>query len=150
MYGNALTGNIVTSSLFFKFSQNIVPCFGNRRYFFQSNRKVSYCFFSIYAMLNVLLLHLVCLLREQCEIKLEFLSKLYKRRCMFVPQKKKFEVGENETIDECLQRMQQEGYQPVRRIEKPLFKQKNKNDEPEYYKQQIIFEGIKHEHYKNK
>lgn len=58
-------------------------------------------------------------------------------------QKKKFEVGENETIDDCLKRMQQEGYRPVRRIEKPIFKQANEGGEPVYYKQQIIFEGIK-------
>lgn len=60
-------------------------------------------------------------------------------------RKKKFEVLEHETIDECLQRMKQEGYRPVRRIEKPIFQQKNRNQEPEYYKQQIIFEGVKEE-----
>lgn len=58
-------------------------------------------------------------------------------------QKKKFEVGENESIDECLKRMQLEGYRPVRRIEKPIFKQTGKDGKPVYYKQQIIFEGIK-------
>lgn len=58
-------------------------------------------------------------------------------------QKKRFEVRDNETIDECLQRMQKEGYRPVRRIEKPIFKQTNAKGEPEHYKQHIIFEGIK-------
>lgn len=62
-----------------------------------------------------------------------------------MPQKKKFEVLENETIAECLERMREEGYRPVRRIEKPVFHQKKKKGEPEYLKQQIIFEGVKEE-----
>ncbi|MGM9928346.1 MAG: NETI motif-containing protein [Bacillus sp. (in: firmicutes)] len=37
--------------------------------------------------------------------------------------KKRFEVEENETIDMCLDRMKQEGYMPVRRTEKPIFKE---------------------------
>ncbi|MFA8438301.1 NETI motif-containing protein [Pueribacillus sp. YX66] len=60
-----------------------------------------------------------------------------------MPQKKKFEVLENETIGDCLERMKREGYKPVRRIEKPIFQQKRKKSEPEYLKQSIIFEGIK-------
>lgn len=60
-----------------------------------------------------------------------------------MPQKKKFEVLENETIADCLDRMKQEGYRPVRRMEKPVFQAKHKKAEPEYLKQQIIFEGVK-------
>lgn len=60
-----------------------------------------------------------------------------------MPQKKKFEVHDNETIVDCLERMKREGYTPVRRIEKPVFEQKQKKGEPEYLKQQIIFEGVK-------
>ncbi len=60
-------------------------------------------------------------------------------------QKKTFEVLEHETIADCLERMKREGYTPVRRIEKPIFYQKQKKTNPEYLKQQIIFEGIKKE-----
>ena len=58
-------------------------------------------------------------------------------------KKMKFEVMDNETISECLDRMDREGYRPVRRMEKPIFaegkKGRNVNYEP--VKQQIIFEG---------
>jgi DNA-binding ferritin-like protein len=37
------------------------------------------------------------------------------------PSRKKFHVEENETIDDCLERMEQEGYRPVRRMEEPVF-----------------------------
>lgn len=37
------------------------------------------------------------------------------------PNKKKFEVLENETITDCLARMEQEGYAPSRRMEEPIF-----------------------------
>ncbi len=36
-------------------------------------------------------------------------------------KKQRFEVKEGESIDECLQRMQQLGYQPIKRMEKPVF-----------------------------
>ncbi|WP_252314920.1 NETI motif-containing protein [Sinobaca sp. H24] len=35
--------------------------------------------------------------------------------------KKTFEVKDGETIAACLDRIQQEGFVPVRRIEKPVF-----------------------------
>lgn len=60
-------------------------------------------------------------------------------------QKKKFEVLEHETIDACLNRMEREGYMPIRRMETPVFQQKSKRGKPEYLKQRIIFEGIKRE-----
>ncbi|WP_449622546.1 NETI motif-containing protein [Robertmurraya sp. Marseille-Q9965] len=54
--------------------------------------------------------------------------------------KKKFEVLENETIDECLARIQKEGYVPIKRIEKPIFQEKEKGTyEP--VGRQIIFEA---------
>nr|WP_245350016.1 NETI motif-containing protein [Cytobacillus eiseniae] len=34
-----------------------------------------------------------------------------------------FEVQENETIDMCLDRIKKAGYFPVRRTEKPIFKE---------------------------
>ena len=42
-------------------------------------------------------------------------------------EKKLFEVQENETIDQCLDRIQAEGFIPVRRTEKPIFKEVNKD-----------------------
>lgn len=57
-----------------------------------------------------------------------------------VSKKKKFQLEKHETIDECLKRMENEGYQPIRRIEKPFFKE-GKNG-PDYAGQTIIFEGI--------
>jgi len=37
--------------------------------------------------------------------------------------KKQFEVQENESIEACLNRIKDEGYTPIRRIEKPIFKE---------------------------
>jgi hypothetical protein len=37
--------------------------------------------------------------------------------------KMEFEVQENESIGECMDRMKQLGYSPVRRIEKPIFQE---------------------------
>lgn len=34
-----------------------------------------------------------------------------------------FEVQENETLEQCLARIKKAGYQPVRRTEKPIFKE---------------------------
>ncbi|MBL4952303.1 NETI motif-containing protein [Neobacillus sp. OS1-32] len=57
--------------------------------------------------------------------------------------KKKFEVREYESIDECLNRMKQEGYVPVRRIEKPIFQEIKKGNEAIYEPvgRQIVFEA---------
>lgn len=59
-------------------------------------------------------------------------------------KKKRFFVEEGETIDQCLKRMDEEGYVPVRRIETPVLKEVNKNgkNEVEVAYQRIIFEGI--------
>jgi len=58
-------------------------------------------------------------------------------------KKKMYEVGENESIDECLNRMKKEGYAPVRRMEKPIFKEVEKNGTVEYEPagRKIIFEA---------
>ncbi|VEF49188.1 Uncharacterised protein [Bacillus freudenreichii] len=60
-------------------------------------------------------------------------------------RKKSFSVEENETINECLARMDREGYRPVRRMEKPVFIEEKKKGKVEYkpISQKIIFEGIK-------
>ena len=59
-------------------------------------------------------------------------------------RKLQFEVMSSETIEECLERMKKEGYQPTRRIEKPLFEERTTKSTKEYIpvRQQIIFEGI--------
>ncbi|WP_147803176.1 NETI motif-containing protein [Alkalicoccus halolimnae] len=56
-------------------------------------------------------------------------------------RKKKFYVGEKETIGECLDRMKLEGYTPVRRMEEPVLKETKKGVETAY--QRIIFEAEK-------
>ncbi|WP_073202580.1 NETI motif-containing protein [Gracilibacillus kekensis] len=62
------------------------------------------------------------------------------------PNKKKFTVEENESIDACLERIKQEGYQPVRRVEEPIFIEENGEKVP--YGSEIIFDAktAKHEH----
>lgn len=54
----------------------------------------------------------------------------------------KFEVKDNETITQCLERMKQAGYEPVKRFQKPIFHE-NEKGEIEVYKEQIIFTGKK-------
>ncbi|WP_226647039.1 NETI motif-containing protein [Mesobacillus subterraneus] len=58
-------------------------------------------------------------------------------------KKQMYEVGENESIDDCLNRMKKDGYAPVRRMEKPIFKEVQENGGVEYEPagRQIIFEA---------
>lgn len=58
-------------------------------------------------------------------------------------KKMQFEVQENETIEQCLDRMKQQGYTPVRRMEKPIFQEVKNGDETNYEPvgRQIVFEG---------
>jgi hypothetical protein len=58
-------------------------------------------------------------------------------------KKQMYEVGEHESIDDCLNRMKKDGYAPVRRMEKPIFKEVQKNGAVEYEPagRQIIFEA---------
>ncbi|NGP46064.1 NETI motif-containing protein [Bacillaceae bacterium SIJ1] len=60
-----------------------------------------------------------------------------------LPKKKRFEVQEGETLDDCLDRMKVEGYQVVRRVEKPLFQEIQKDGKQTFQPigQQVIFEG---------
>lgn len=55
------------------------------------------------------------------------------------PKKKKFKVEETENLSECLERMRSEGYAPVRRMEQPVFKEKDGKKVVDH--QEIIFEG---------
>lgn len=54
----------------------------------------------------------------------------------------KFEVRDNETIAGCLARMREAGYTPVKRFQKPIFRE-NEKGEIEVHKEQIIFTGKK-------
>lgn len=58
-------------------------------------------------------------------------------------KKQMYEVGENESIDDCLNRMKDDGYAPVRRMEKPIFKEVPKGESVDYEPagRQIIFEA---------
>lgn len=51
-----------------------------------------------------------------------------------------FKVQDHESIDQCLSRIRKEGYKPVRRIEKPIFKEGEKGIEPAG--REIIFEAV--------
>lgn len=62
-------------------------------------------------------------------------------------EKKKmlFEVQENETIDQCLDRIKEAGFTPVRRMEKPIFKEVIQGSEVTYEPvgRKIVFEAKK-------
>lgn len=51
-----------------------------------------------------------------------------------------YEVEENETIEQCLERMKKDGYMPVGRREEPVFEEVN--GEPVYLRQKIQFKGV--------
>lgn len=60
-------------------------------------------------------------------------------------KKIRFEVKENETIAQCLERMKKSGYIPVGRFEKPIFKEIDTGGIKTYQPvgRTIIFEGKK-------
>ena len=51
-----------------------------------------------------------------------------------------FDVKENETIEQCLERMKKEGYMPFGRQEKPIFHEVDGT--PVVLRQQIQFKGV--------
>jgi len=59
-------------------------------------------------------------------------------------KKQRFHVEENESIDQCLKRMEAQGYMPVRRMEEPIFEEITNNGRKEIVpiRQSIVFEGI--------
>jgi hypothetical protein len=59
-------------------------------------------------------------------------------------KKMQFEVQDNETIDDCLERIKNQGYVPIRRTEKPIFQEVKKGSETTYEPagRQIIFEAV--------
>ena len=58
-------------------------------------------------------------------------------------KKMQFEVQENESIEECLDRIKQLGYVPIRRTEKPIFQEVKRDNETVYEPvgRQIVFEA---------
>lgn len=58
---------------------------------------------------------------------------------MTKPKKKKFIVDINDSIEDGLKQMAEEGYTPVRRVEKPVFKEGKSG--PEVMGRYITFEG---------
>ncbi|WP_223702084.1 NETI motif-containing protein [Sutcliffiella deserti] len=59
------------------------------------------------------------------------------------PRKRKFEVMEKESISDCLDRMEKEGYKPSRRMEEPIFQEVVKDGQKEILPigKKITFEG---------
>ncbi|UOR10209.1 NETI motif-containing protein [Halobacillus amylolyticus] len=59
--------------------------------------------------------------------------------------KKRFEVHEDETIDQCLERINKEGYTPIRRAEEPIFREVVQNGEKtvEPVGRVIVFQAVK-------
>lgn len=59
-------------------------------------------------------------------------------------KKEKYQVQENETIEQCLIRIDKDGYKPIRRTEEPIFKETTQNGKTtlEVEKQQIIFQAV--------
>ncbi|MHC0039439.1 NETI motif-containing protein [Pseudoneobacillus sp. C159] len=57
--------------------------------------------------------------------------------------KMQFEVEENESIADCLERMKKAGYMPIRRTEKPIFQEVKNGNETSYQPigRQIVFEA---------
>jgi hypothetical protein len=58
-------------------------------------------------------------------------------------KKMEFEVQENESITDCLERIKSAGYMPIRRTEKPIFQEVKSGGETVYEPigRQIIFEA---------
>nr|WP_289039341.1 NETI motif-containing protein [uncultured Allobacillus sp.] len=56
-------------------------------------------------------------------------------------KKKKYRVSDFDSINACLDQIEQDGYRPIRRMEKPVFEEK-KNGERVPISQEIVFEAI--------
>jgi hypothetical protein len=71
-------------------------------------------------------------LTERCHrVRFVFCSEIGddKKKGGIIVMKKIFVVEEHETIDECLKRIKAEGYRPIRRMERPIFREVQKNGE---------------------
>ncbi|MGP4074010.1 NETI motif-containing protein [Piscibacillus sp. B03] len=58
-------------------------------------------------------------------------------------KKKKYRVSDFKSINACVDQIKKDGYMPIKRFEKPVFKE-TKGD-PEPVRQEIIFEAVKME-----
>ncbi|GEL76683.1 NETI motif-containing protein [Tenuibacillus multivorans] len=56
-------------------------------------------------------------------------------------KKKRYRVSDFSSVNECVDQIKKDGYMPVKRIEKPVFKEQN-NQDPEPVRQEIIFEAV--------
>jgi uncharacterized protein YlbG (UPF0298 family) len=70
---------------------------------------------------------------------------IYGRELVYMSKKREFEVLESETIDACLNRIKDEGYYPIKRIEKPIFKEVKEGSSVTYepVSRKIVFEAKK-------
>lgn len=61
--------------------------------------------------------------------------------------KKVYKVEEGETLSQCLERIEKDGYTPVRRTEKPIFREVKEGSKTNYVPvgRQIVFEAKKME-----
>ncbi|PSL47032.1 NETI protein [Salsuginibacillus halophilus] len=59
------------------------------------------------------------------------------------PKKQKYEVKENESITDCLDRIAADGYRAVRRMEEPVFEEVTGENGTDYVpvRQAIVFEA---------
>mgnify|MGYP001213360961 CR=1 FL=1 len=55
-------------------------------------------------------------------------------------KKKKYRVSDFDSIDDCLDQIEKDGFRPIRRMEKPIFEEK-KDGERVPVRQEIIFEA---------
>ncbi|WP_138417814.1 NETI motif-containing protein [Aquibacillus sediminis] len=58
--------------------------------------------------------------------------------------KKRFELQDGESIDQCLDRIKSQGYTPIRRTEQPIFQEVEQNGEVSYqpHGRKIIFDAV--------
>ncbi|WP_188207176.1 NETI motif-containing protein [Alkalibacillus aidingensis] len=57
-------------------------------------------------------------------------------------KKRKYRVSDYASISECLDQIDQDGFKPVKRFEKPIFQESEDHQEPVPIKQEIIFEAV--------
>ncbi|WP_040402679.1 NETI motif-containing protein [Alkalibacillus haloalkaliphilus] len=58
-------------------------------------------------------------------------------------KKKKYRVSDFKSIDACLDQIKEDGFTPVKRIEKPVFQEQGENEDPQPIQQDIVFEAVK-------
>ncbi|SEQ45361.1 NETI motif-containing protein [Piscibacillus halophilus] len=56
-------------------------------------------------------------------------------------KKKNYRVSDFKSINACVDQIKKDGFMPIKRIEKPVFKETSSDPEP--FRQEIIFEAVK-------